>query len=34
MADRLLRPFGDGRHGEGPTVLVLLATLFVVLCGY
>lgn len=34
MADRLLRPFGDVRHGEGPTVLVLLATLFVVLCGY
>src|SRR6476659_7257697 len=34
MADRLLRPFGDVRHGEGPAVLVLLATLFVVLCGY
>lgn len=33
-ADRLLRPFGDVRHGEGPTALVLLATLFVVLCGY
>ena len=33
-ADRLLRPFGDVRHGEGPTVLVLLATLFIVLCGY
>jgi AAA family ATP:ADP antiporter len=34
LADRLLRPFGDVRHGEGRTVLVLLATLFVVLCGY
>ncbi|WP_234800747.1 NTP/NDP exchange transporter [Luteitalea pratensis] len=33
-ADRLLRLFGDVRHGEGPTVLTLLATLFVILCGY
>jgi AAA family ATP:ADP antiporter len=34
IADRLLRPFGDVRRGEGPTALTLLATLFVILCGY
>ena len=34
MADRLLRPFGDVRRGEGATVLTLVATLFVILCGY
>ncbi len=34
LADRLLRPFGDVRRGEGPTALTLLATLFVILCGY
>ena len=34
IADRLLRPFGDVRNGEGLTALTLLATLFVILCGY
>jgi len=34
LADRLLRPFGDVRRGEGPTVFLLLTTLFLILCGY
>ena len=34
LADRLLRPFGDVRHGEGPTAALLLVTLFLILCGY
>jgi ATP:ADP antiporter, AAA family len=34
LADRLLRPFGDVRQGEGRTVLTLLGTLFAILCGY
>ncbi len=32
--DRLLRPFGDVRHGEGATAALLLLTLFLILCGY
>jgi AAA family ATP:ADP antiporter len=34
LADRLLRPFGDVRSGEGPTAALLLVTLFLILCGY
>ncbi len=32
--DRLLRPFGDVRAGEGVTVLLLLANIFLILAGY
>lgn len=34
LADRLLRPFGDVRRGEGLTAGLLLVTLFLILCGY
>lgn len=34
LPDRLLRPFGDVRHGEGAATGLLLCTLFLVLCGY
>jgi AAA family ATP:ADP antiporter len=34
LVDRLLRPFGDVRHGEGATAALLLSTLFLILCGY
>jgi AAA family ATP:ADP antiporter len=34
VADRLLRPFGDVRRGEGITTGLLLVTLFLILCGY
>ena len=34
LVDRMLRPFGDVRRGEGPTVALLLSTLFLILCGY
>jgi ATP:ADP antiporter, AAA family len=34
LADRLLRPFGDVRRGEGITTGLLLFTLFLILCGY
>jgi len=32
--DRLLRPFGDVRSGEGVTVLLLLANIFLIMAGY
>jgi len=32
--DRLLRPFGDVRAGEGATVLLLLANVFLLMAGY
>ena len=32
--DRLLRPFGDVRAGEGATVLLLLANIFLIMAGY
>lgn len=34
LVDRVLRPFGDVRRGEGVTTGLLLLTLFLVLCGY
>ncbi|HTV01610.1 MAG TPA: hypothetical protein VMF13_13765 [Luteitalea sp.] len=34
LGDRLLRPFGDVRRGEGTDAILLLITLFLVLCGY
>lgn len=34
LADRILRPFGDVRRGEGATTGLLLLTLFLILCGY
>src|SRR6266581_7522439 len=32
--DRLLRPFGDVRAGEGVTVFLLLANIFLIMAGY
>lgn len=34
LAERLLRPFGDVRPGEAPTVLLMLEDLFLILVGY
>ena len=34
VLDRLLRPFGDVRAGEGATVLLLLANVFLLMAGY
>ena len=34
LVDRMLRPFGDVRHGEGATAALLLSTLFLILSGY
>src|SRR5512133_2739470 len=34
LLDRALRPFGDVRAGEGPTVLLLMANVFLLLLGY
>jgi AAA family ATP:ADP antiporter len=34
VLDRLLRPFGDVRAGEGVTVLLLLANIFLIMAGY
>ncbi|BCS31960.1 hypothetical protein TBR22_A11640 [Luteitalea sp. TBR-22] len=34
IPDRLLRPFGDVRKGEGAATGLLLCTLFLILCGY
>ena len=34
VGDRLLRPFGDVRRREGTDAMLLLITLFLILCGY
>src|SRR5256712_13298577 len=34
VLDRLLRPFGDVQAGEGATVLLLLANIFLLMAGY